>query len=88
MLNRVLIDDFCFINTVNFVVFNNESALLINSLFNVRNGVLDCGNPFHINYLFIELTRKNIFSLIVINHVGLEIVGGKVSGEVLLHIFI
>ena len=50
--------------------------------------LLDLYDPVHVDDLFVKLTREDVGSVIVILHVGVEVVRGKVCSEVLLHVFI
>ena len=88
VLDRILVDDFCLVDSVDLVVLDDKTALFINRLFDVGQGVLNRGDPLHVNNLFMELAGQNVLALVVVCHVGGEVVGSKVGAEVLLHVFV
>ena len=88
VLDRILVDDFRLVNTIDLIVFNDEAALFVDCFFNVGNGVLNGDDPFHVDNLFMELAGEHIPAVVGVLHVGVEIIRGKVGGEMLLHVFI
>ena len=88
VLNRLCTDFLCLFNTNNIFNLLDKSALLVNSLLNVREGFFDCDNPIHINYFFISFTDNRILALVPVFESLLYVIVSKIRFQQFLHIFV